>query len=61
MAEMAAEVPSILRKIVATKRDRLTAARARVPLADMKERAEDAPPVRDFAGALSAEGVRIIA
>ncbi len=61
MAEMPPGVPSILRKIVASKRDRLAAARAQVPLADMKSQAEDAPPARDFAGVLSAEGIRIIA
>ncbi len=42
----------ILQRILATKRDEVADARARVPLAAMEVRAHEAPEVRDFAGAL---------
>jgi indole-3-glycerol phosphate synthase len=44
----------ILQRILATKRDEIAAAQARVPLAELRARARDAAPVRDFAGALQA-------
>ena len=45
----------ILRRILATKRAEVEAARARVPLAEMERRARAAPAARDFAGALRAK------
>jgi indole-3-glycerol phosphate synthase len=42
----------ILQRILATKRDEVAAARARVPLAQLQAKARDAAPVRDFVGAL---------
>jgi len=44
----------ILARILARKRAELEAARAAVPLAQVRERAEAAPPPRDFVGALRA-------
>ncbi len=44
----------ILRRILATKRAEVAAARAAVPLEEMERRARAAPPARDFAGALRA-------
>jgi indole-3-glycerol phosphate synthase len=48
-------VPDILRRILATKRAELEAARAAVPLAQMEARARAARAPRDFAGALRAK------
>lgn len=45
----------ILRRILATKRAEIEAARASVPLEEMERRARAAPPPRDFAGALRAK------
>ena len=45
----------ILRRILATKRAEVEAARASVPLAEMERRARAAPPPRDFTGALRAK------
>ena len=45
----------ILEKILATKRDEIAKAVAAVPLAEMRARAEAAPPARDFVGALRAK------
>ena len=61
MASASAGIPSILGTILASKRHRLDAARARIPLTEIRARARDAAPTRDFATALSADGVRIIA
>lgn len=44
----------ILTRILAVKARELEAARKAVPLAEMRRRAEGAPPCRDFAGALRA-------
>ena len=44
----------ILERILARKREELEAARAAVPLAQMRERAAAAPPPRDFVGAIRA-------
>jgi indole-3-glycerol phosphate synthase len=45
----------ILETILARKREELEAARSAVPFAQMQQRAKDAPPPRDFAGALRAK------
>lgn len=42
----------ILQKILATKRDEVAAAKARMPIAELKSRAADASPLRDFLGAI---------
>ena len=47
-------MPDILRRILATKRAEVEAARAAIPLAELERRAGGAPPPRDFAGALRA-------
>ncbi len=53
---------TILDKIVVTKREEIAAAKAVCPEAQLRERVSDAPPVRDFFGALSGGGpVRLIA
>ncbi len=44
----------ILQRILATKHDEVRLARARVPLARLRERARDAAPARDFTAALVA-------
>jgi indole-3-glycerol phosphate synthase len=57
-------VTTILDKIVATKREEIARAQAAVPLATLRERLVDAPPVRDFFGALAdspAKTVKLIA
>jgi indole-3-glycerol phosphate synthase len=48
-------VADILRRILATKRAELEAARAAVPMAEMERRARAAPAPRDFTGALRAK------
>jgi indole-3-glycerol phosphate synthase len=56
--------PGILERIVAKKRERLAAAMAARPPADVRAAARDAGPTRDFAAALRATGprdVRVIA
>lgn len=45
----------ILQRILATKRDEIGAARARVPDSEIERRARDAPPPRDFIGAIRAK------
>jgi indole-3-glycerol phosphate synthase len=55
-------VPTILDKIVATKRQEIAAAQARAPLADVQTQAAAAPSVRDFFAALAAPGpIKLIA
>jgi indole-3-glycerol phosphate synthase len=44
----------ILQRILATKRDEVAAARARLPIAELQAMARAQPPPRDFAGALRA-------
>ena len=44
----------ILQRILATKRDEVQRARARMPLRELEAAARSAPPPRDFAGALRA-------
>lgn len=45
----------ILKKILATKYVEVAAAKARLPLAELTARVADAPPVRDFVGAIRAK------
>lgn len=45
----------ILKKILATKYVEVAAAKARLPLAELQAHAADAPPVRDFIGAIRAK------
>jgi indole-3-glycerol phosphate synthase len=47
-------VSDILQKILATKRDEVAAAKVQMPLAELESRARNAPPVRDFLGAIRA-------
>ncbi len=55
-------MPTILDKIVATKQGEIAAARQSVPLETLRQRAEQAPPPRNFFAALAAPGpIRLIA
>lgn len=55
-------MPTILDQIVATKRQEIAAAQARLPLAELKKQLADAPPLRDFFAPLAAPGaVHLIA
>jgi indole-3-glycerol phosphate synthase len=54
-------VRAVLDDILAHKRDEVAAARAAVPLEELRARAADAPSVRDFAAAIAGPPVRIIA
>jgi indole-3-glycerol phosphate synthase len=55
-------MPSILDRIVATKRLEVAAAQAAVPPVELRARLADAPPVRDFFAALAAPGpIKLIA
>ncbi len=55
-------MPTILDRIVETKRREIEAARARLPEAELERRLADAPPTRGFAAALRVPGeVRVIA
>jgi indole-3-glycerol phosphate synthase len=48
-------VSDILKKILATKYAEVAAAKARLPLAELTARVSDAPPLRDFVGAIRAK------
>lgn len=53
---------TILDEIVAAKREEIARAKAETPEASLRERLADAPPVRDFAAAISRPGrIRLIA
>src|SRR3954464_5928799 len=55
-------MPTILDKIVATKRSEIERAKAAVPEAEVKARIADAPPVRNFFAALAlGPPIRLIA
>lgn len=47
------EMPATLREIVEHKRAEIRAAKSRVPIESLRERAEDTTPARDFFGALT--------
>jgi indole-3-glycerol phosphate synthase len=49
-------MPTILDKIVATKKKEIAAAKAAVPAAELRRALADAPPVHDFFGPLAADG-----
>jgi indole-3-glycerol phosphate synthase len=51
----------ILDRIVASKQERLAQAKAGIPLAELRKKAESSPPCRDFAAALRKTGVSLIA
>lgn len=53
---------TVLDKIVATKQQEIAAARAALPIEELRARLADAPPVRDFYGALATPGpIKLIA
>lgn len=57
-------IPSVLKKIIATKHDEIAAGRYRTPRAELRSRAGDAAPTRGFAAALNscmARGTAVIA
>jgi indole-3-glycerol phosphate synthase len=55
-------MPTILDKIVATKRAEIERSKAAVPEAELREQLADAPPVRDFFTPLAARGpIKLIA
>ncbi len=58
---MTQNTETILDRIVADKRDELAAAKARVPRAEVRSRAEKAPALRGFADALSGPRIALIA
>jgi len=51
---------TILHEIAENKRKEVAEAKARTPLADLRRHLADAPPVRDFIGALKAPGTSLI-
>ena len=54
-------MPSILDKIVATKREELAASKVKAPIAALNDDIAARPPALDFAGALRGEGISLIA
>ena len=58
---MTQRTETVLDRIVAHKREELAAAKAAVPLSELRSRAAGAPAVRDFAAALRGPGVSLIA
>jgi len=55
-------VPTILDKIVATKRTEIERSKSGVPAAELRSRIKDAPPLRDFFAPLAAGGpIKLIA
>jgi indole-3-glycerol phosphate synthase len=52
---------NVLAKIIAHNREELAGLKAERPLAELRARAADAPPVRDFAAALTGPTVAVIA
>lgn len=58
---MTTTATTFLERIIAHKRDEVAARRARLPLAEVERAARAQPPALDFAGALRAPGMRLIA
>ena len=56
-----AQVADILERIIAARRRALEQAKQTTPAAKLEERAAVAPPVRDFAAALTRDGLNVIA
>ena len=54
-------MPSILDKIVATKREELAASKVKAPIAALNDSIAARPPALDFAGVLRGEGISLIA
>jgi indole-3-glycerol phosphate synthase len=55
-------MPTILDKIVATKREEIAAAKAAQPERELRARVKDTPPRKDFFGVLAADGpIKLIA
>ena len=55
-------LPTILDKIITTKREEVAAAKAARPLRELRQAAETAPPARDFLGVIAAPGpIKLIA
>lgn len=54
-------MPDVLREILSHKREELALRTSAIPADEMAAMAQDAPPTRDFAGALRGDEVRIIA
>ena len=62
LAAKVERVPTILDKIVATKRGEIERAKAALPLSELRAHLADAPPVRDFFAPLAAGGpIKLIA
>jgi indole-3-glycerol phosphate synthase len=58
---MTQKTETILDRIVADKREEIAAAKAAVPIAELKRRSEEAPAVRLFGKALARRGIGLIA
>ena len=61
MSSLSTKTGSVLDRIVAVRREALVRAKQVTPAAKLEERAGAAPPVRDFAAALSRDGLNVIA
>lgn len=58
---MTQKTDTILDKIVADKRDELSSSKAAIPIAELRDRLADAPPVRSFIDALQGPAISLIA
>ena len=61
MSSLSTKTGSVLDRIVAVRREALARAKQVTPATKLEERAGAAPPVRDFAAALSRDGLNVIA
>jgi indole-3-glycerol phosphate synthase len=61
LSSLSAKTGSVLDRIVAVRREALARAKQVTPAAKLEERAGAAPPVRDFAAALSRDSLNVIA